>query len=98
MKCVHCGTQNADDAKHCRRCGAVLPLSTEVTAVLPLPEVDDADRAQPLSEEPEAAGTKPLTDTGPRAARCIRSRWQFQTRAPCSTCAISLSPCPSAPS
>ena len=67
MKCAHCGTQNADDAKHCRRCGAVLPLSTEVTAVLPLPEVDDADRAQPLSEEPEAAGTKPLTDTGPKS-------------------------------
>ena len=35
MKCVHCGTQNTDDARHCRRCGAVLPLSPDVTAVLP---------------------------------------------------------------
>ena len=67
MKCVHCGTQNTDDAKHCRRCGAALPLSAEVTAVLPLPEVDDEGRTHPLDEEQEAAGTKPLHDTGPKS-------------------------------
>ena len=67
MKCVHCGTQNSDDAKHCRHCGAVLPLSTEVTSVLPLPETDDEDRTHPLNEEPEAGGTKPLHDSGPKS-------------------------------
>ncbi|CAG0934861.1 Protein phosphatase PrpC [Thermoflexales bacterium] len=67
MKCVHCGTQNTDDAKHCRRCGAVLPLSAEVTAVLPLPDVLDTNRTHPLSEEPDQAGTKPLHDTGPKS-------------------------------
>src|SRR5512143_381550 len=67
MKCVHCGTQNTDDAKHCRRCGAVLPLTAEVTAVLPLPVVDDAGRTQPLSEEPDQGGTQPLHDTGPKS-------------------------------
>ena len=30
MKCVNCGTQNTPDAKHCRRCGAVLPTTAEV--------------------------------------------------------------------
>jgi protein phosphatase len=35
MKCVHCGTQNTDDAKHCRRCGAVLPLSAEANRTGP---------------------------------------------------------------
>ncbi len=68
MKCVHCGTQNTDDAKHCRRCGAVLPQSSEVTAVLPLPAVeDDAGQTHPLNDEPENGGTKPLHDTGPRS-------------------------------
>lgn len=67
MKCVHCGTQNTDDAKHCRRCGAVLPSATDVTAVLPLPDVDDADQTHPLDEEPEPGGTKPLHDTGPKS-------------------------------
>jgi PPM family protein phosphatase len=67
MKCIHCGTQNTDDAKHCRRCGAVLPLSAEVTAVLPVPEVDDAGHTHPLAEEPEPIGTKPLHDTGPKS-------------------------------
>jgi protein phosphatase len=56
-----------DDAKHCRRCGAVLPTSAEVTAVLPLPDVMDAGRTHPLSEEPEPGGTKPLHDTGPKS-------------------------------
>jgi len=45
MKCVHCGTQNTDDARHCRHCGAVLPLSPDVTAVLPKEE--DAEQTQP---------------------------------------------------
>ncbi|HTP10763.1 MAG TPA: Stp1/IreP family PP2C-type Ser/Thr phosphatase [Anaerolineae bacterium] len=67
MKCPHCGTQNTDDAKHCRRCGAVLPLSTEVTAVLPLPEIDDEGRTHPLGDEPEPGGTQPLHDTGPKS-------------------------------
>ena len=67
MKCVHCGTQNTDDAKHCRRCGAALPLSAEITAVLPLPDVDDAAQTRPLNEEPVTVGTKPLHDTGPKS-------------------------------
>jgi protein phosphatase len=67
MKCIHCGTQNTDDAKHCRRCGAVLPAAAEVTAVLPLPPVDDAGQTKPLSDEPELGGTKPLHDTGPKS-------------------------------
>jgi protein phosphatase len=68
MKCVHCGTQNTDDARHCRRCGAVLPQATEVTTVLPLPGVNDAGRTHPLSEEvDEVGGTKPLHDTGPKS-------------------------------
>jgi hypothetical protein len=96
MKCVHCGTQNADDARHCRRCGAVLPLSTEVTAVLPPPEVADADRTHPLDEEPETGGTKPLHDSGPKSGRCTRAGCLI--RVLCSACAISSSPCPSAPS
>jgi protein phosphatase len=67
MKCVHCGTQNTDDAKHCRRCGAVLPSSSEITAVLPLPDEEDAGRTHPLDDEPEKAGTQPLHDTGPKS-------------------------------
>jgi serine/threonine protein phosphatase PrpC len=67
MKCTLCGTQNTDDAKHCRRCGAVLPIPAEVTAVLPLPAVDDTGQTQPLNEEPEAGGTKPFRDTGPKS-------------------------------
>jgi len=67
MKCVHCGTQNTDDAKHCRRCGAALPSSAEITAVLPLPEVEDAGQTHPLTEEPEPGGTQPLHDTGPKS-------------------------------
>jgi serine/threonine protein phosphatase PrpC len=70
MKCVHCGTQNTDDAKHCRRCGAVLPRETEVTVVLPLPVVDDAGQTHPLDEDTgqprpldESAGqTRPLDE------------------------------------
>jgi PPM family protein phosphatase len=67
MKCVHCGTQNTDDAKHCRRCGAVLPRDSEVTAVLPLPASDDAGQTHPLDEESDLGGTKPLHDTGPKS-------------------------------
>jgi protein phosphatase len=67
MKCIHCGTQNTDDARHCRRCGAVLPSAAEVTAVLPLPPVDDAGQTKPLNDEPELGGTKPLHDTGPKS-------------------------------
>ena len=67
MKCVNCGTQNTDDAKHCRRCGAALPVPADVTAVLPPPDVDDASRTHPLTEELETGGTKPLHDTGPKS-------------------------------
>src|SRR5512141_475666 len=67
MKCVHCGTQNTDDAKHCRRCGAVLPSSPEVTAVLPLPDEVDSARTHPLDDEQNPVGTKPLHDTGPKS-------------------------------
>lgn len=67
MKCVNCGTQNTDDAKHCRRCGAVLPLSAEITAVLPPPATEEAGGTHPLNDEPEPGGTKPLHDTGPKS-------------------------------
>ncbi len=70
MKCVHCGTQNTDDAKHCRRCGAVLPRGAEVTAVLPLPVSDDAGQTHPLDEDTRqthpqdesASQTRPFED------------------------------------
>ncbi len=64
MKCVNCGTQNTDDAKHCRRCGAVLPTSAEVTA--PSPGVGaDAGGTQPLGlDQTDVSGTRPLSDTG----------------------------------
>lgn len=68
MKCVNCGTQNADDARHCRRCGAVLPAASEVT-----PEFEDrsgdAGATQPLGgPAPEdTSGTRPLHDSGPRS-------------------------------
>jgi protein phosphatase len=65
MKCVHCGTQNTDDAKHCRRCGAVLPSSPDVT--LELPEEGDDSQTRPLGEESGPRGTKPLHDTGPKS-------------------------------
>jgi serine/threonine protein phosphatase PrpC len=61
MKCVHCGTQNTDDAKHCRRCGAVLPRGTDVTAVLPLPVIDDAGQTRPLDED--TGQTRPLDES-----------------------------------
>jgi PPM family protein phosphatase len=77
MKCVHCGTQNTDDAKHCRRCGAVLPRGAEVTAVLPLPQDtdtgqthpldDDAGQTRPFEETTEPIETRPLSDNGPRS-------------------------------
>jgi serine/threonine protein phosphatase PrpC len=69
MKCPHCGTQNTDDARHCRRCGAVLPLSAEVTAVLPPPDDEDIYQTHPLTteDEPVRGSTKPLHDTGPKS-------------------------------
>ena len=68
MKCVNCGTQNADDAKHCRRCGAALPVAADVTAVMVAPETEDLNRTQPLGiEEADAGGTRPLTDSGPKS-------------------------------
>ena len=77
MKCVHCGTQNTDDAKHCRRCGAILPRGAEVTAVLPLPSTADTGQTHPLDEDdsqtrpfeetPEQLETRPLNENGPRS-------------------------------
>jgi PPM family protein phosphatase len=83
MKCVHCGTQNTDDAKHCRRCGAVLPRDSEITPVLPLPDDDagqthpldeDAGQTRPLDDEPDLGGTKPLHDTGPKSGPLYAKR------------------------
>lgn len=67
MKCVHCGTQNTDEAKHCRHCGAVLPQVTEVTTIVQ-PGADDSNQTHPLDDgTAEVAATKPLHDTGPRS-------------------------------
>ncbi len=84
MKCVHCNTQNTDDAKHCRRCGAVLPRETEVTAVLPLPAVEDAGQTHPLDEDAgqtrpfdetaHPSETNPLHDTGPKSGPLYAQR------------------------
>jgi protein phosphatase len=60
MKCTNCSTQNPDDAKHCRRCGAVLPVSAVV--VQPTMVANDADRTQPLNSEAEITATRPLQD------------------------------------
>jgi serine/threonine protein phosphatase PrpC len=65
MKCVNCGTQNSDDAKHCRRCGAVLPSAADVTVPVS-PLEGDPGGTQPLSAElGDTGGTRPLSDTGP---------------------------------
>ena len=61
MKCPNCGTQNTPDAKHCRRCGAALPLTSAVAeSVVPLE--GDPGGTQPLSLDQDMGGTKPLSD------------------------------------
>ena len=67
MKCVHCGTQNTDEAKHCRHCGAVLPQESQVVPVAPVPVSDDLNQTHPLDDVAEQGSTKPLHDTGPRS-------------------------------
>ncbi len=68
MKCVNCGTQNSDDARHCRRCGAVLPSTAEVT-----PDIEaaggDAGSTQPLDGAlpDDSSGTRPLEDSSPHS-------------------------------
>ncbi len=73
MKCVNCGTQNADDARHCRRCGAALPHSAEVTSVLTAvqpdagqthPLTEETSQTRPLAEAQSVIGTKPLHENG----------------------------------
>ncbi len=90
MKCANCDTQNTPDAKHCRRCGAVLPTTTEV--ILPTSGYeDDAGGTQPLGAEiAENGGTRPLSDgattlpivtpvaTGPHTRSLPRSRMFFE--------------------
>jgi len=90
MKCVHCGTQNTDDAKHCRRCGAVLPRDAEVTAVLPLPQVadsgqthpleEDAGQTRPFDERPDQTGTQPLRDSAPEKPATVNHTPESDTR------------------
>ena len=64
MKCVNCGTQNTPDARHCRRCGAVLPTTAEVAEPLPA-YGDDPGGTQPLGGEIiDNGGTRPLSDSG----------------------------------
>lgn len=55
MKCTNCGTQNPDDAKDCRRCGAVLPLAADITQTA---LAGDLNRTQPLTNEAEATATR----------------------------------------
>lgn len=64
MKCVNCGTQNPDDARHCRRCGAVLPQEGEVAQPLPPPVDADEGGTRPLGEALDNGGTRPLSDLG----------------------------------
>ncbi|HET7376130.1 MAG TPA: zinc ribbon domain-containing protein, partial [Anaerolineae bacterium] len=61
MKCTNCGTQNPDDAKHCRRCGAVLPIAGPM--VQPTMIANDANRTQPLNTEAEITATRPLQES-----------------------------------
>jgi serine/threonine protein phosphatase PrpC len=90
MKCANCDTQNTPDAKHCRRCGAVLPTTTAVTLPTSGYE-DDAGGTQPLGAEiAENGGTRPLSDgattlpiatpvaTGPHTRSLPRSRMFFE--------------------
>ena len=64
MKCVNCGTQNTDDARHCRRCGAALPTTAQVAEVTQS-DVDDLAGTQPLGAEfVDNGGTRPLSDSG----------------------------------
>ncbi|HEY4720503.1 MAG TPA: zinc ribbon domain-containing protein, partial [Anaerolineae bacterium] len=63
MKCTNCGTQNTDDARHCRRCGAVLPTSSEVTQPTQV-AANDAGGIRPLDSDQRisSSGTRPLVD------------------------------------
>lgn len=58
MKCTNCGTQNPDDAKHCRRCGAVLPIAADITQStgLATQRLEGLDGAEPNT-------TRPLPDS-----------------------------------
>jgi len=81
MKCVNCGTQNSDDAKHCRHCGAVLPTSAEATQptrIVP----GEAGATRPLGPEPaDVGGTRPLSDLGQNvAAADVRPHDKVSTR------------------
>ncbi len=63
MKCTNCGTQNTDDARHCRRCGAVLPTSSEVTQPTPVAANDAGGTRPPGSDQRTGLGnTRPLVD------------------------------------
>ena len=62
MKCTNCGTQNADDARHCRHCGAVLPVSAEITQPGQM-KYTDANSTHPLGDMlSDPAHTRPLDD------------------------------------
>ena len=63
MKCANCHTQNADDAKYCRRCSAALPTTGEIIQPGPALE-NDLNGTQPLGIEIiDNSGTRPLNDT-----------------------------------
>jgi serine/threonine protein phosphatase PrpC len=90
MKCVNCGTQNTDDARHCRRCGAVLPTTVDIAQAGQSFE-DDPGGTQPLGAELiDNSGTRPLSDSatilpvdvpaaaGPHTRPLPRSRMFFE--------------------
>jgi serine/threonine protein phosphatase PrpC len=90
MKCVNCGTQNTDDARHCRRCGAVLPATADINEPIQS-SADDPGGTQPLGAEiGDIGGTRPLSDsattlpldmpvaTGPHTRPLPRSRLFFE--------------------
>ncbi len=60
MKCVNCGTQNTDDAKHCRHCGAVLPTADVTQPTKSVTGEPGATR--PLGDQADLGSTRPLSD------------------------------------
>ncbi len=77
MKCTICGTQNPDDAKHCRRCGAVLPLAADVTQPA---LAGDLHRTQPLNTEADATATRPLKESSGTRLPAVKTNDKDATR------------------
>lgn len=93
MKCVNCGTQNPDDARHCRRCGAALPLEAEVAQ--PIVLGDDTAGTRPLGDTvAEVGGTRPLSDLGETGAPVMEAAVGPATTRPLSRSRLFFEPLP----